>query len=200
MLMTLLLGTLLCSCTTTAYNIESTSELDGNILLTGRFVFFINDIPVEDSIGFTIFFKEREEEKLREFKPDKNGYVYVSLEEGHYYLIRVKYRDLHRQIRFPVHQNPGIALHASDTAVNFGTVKVALQQNITSRIAYVTTYAYPYAGTYIPSAMKPTIHLTQIPDYDVTQEFMLEDLGIVPESIRKEDLSFTEEKQSPQQQ
>lgn len=196
MVVILLLVTLLCGCTTTAHNIESTRELNGNKLLTGRFLFFINDIPLEDGIGFTIFFQEREKKRLREFNPDKNGYVYVSVEEGHYYLKRVSYRDLHGNFRFPVHQVTGIAVNTSDAAVNFGTVTVTLHQNITSRIAYVTTYAYPYAGTYIPSAMKPTLHLVQIPDYDATHQFILEDLGIAPESIREVALDFPEETQS----
>ena len=194
--MVLLSATLLFGCTATTYNITSTRELDGNKLLTGRFVFFINDVPVVDGMGVTIFFKERLDKKIREFKPDENGYVYVSVEEGQYYLTRVTYRDLHGQRRFPVHQNPGIDVHASDTVVNFGTIMVSLQQNITSRIAYVTTYAYPYSGTYLPSALKPTIRLEQIPDWDVTHQYILKDLGIVPESVREVVLNFPEEMQS----
>ena len=94
------------------------------------------------------------------------------MDEGQYYLTRISYRDLQGQVRFPVQQNPGIDVDASDSTANFGTIKVTLQQNITSKIAYVTTYAYPYSGTYLPSALKPTIHLAQIPDRDVTHQYI----------------------------
>ncbi len=193
----LLLTTLLTGCTTTAYNIKSTKELGGNKLLTGRFVFFVNDTPAEDGIGFTLFFKQREDNKLREFQPDENGYVYVSLEEGQYSIVRVKYSDLHGHLRFPVHNSPGIDINVFDSVVDFGTIKVTLQQNITSRIAYVTTYAYPYAGTYMPSALKPTLRLAQIPDWDVTHQYILKDLGVLPESIREVALNFPLEIQPP---
>lgn len=55
----LMLVTLLLGCGTTAYNIKSSGELNGNKLLTGRFVFY-DDVHIENSKGVTVFFKERE--------------------------------------------------------------------------------------------------------------------------------------------
>ncbi|GJQ59469.1 MAG: hypothetical protein D8M57_09995 [Candidatus Scalindua sp. AMX11] len=193
LLTVLLLATLLFGCTTTVYNITSTNELNGNKLLTGRLLFFVNEIPFEDGIGFTIFIKESTDKELRELKPDENGYIYVSVEKGTYHIKRITYRDLHGHFRFPIHEGPGIDVSASDTVVNFGTIKVSLQQHITSRISYVTTYGYPYTGTYIPSALKPTLRLAQIPDRDVTHQYILKDFGILPESMREEDLNFPDE-------
>jgi len=66
-----------------------------------------------------------------------------------------------------------INIDASDTSVNFGTIQISLQQNITSRIAYVTTYGYPYAGKFIPSSLKPELNITQIPDWDITHQYVL---------------------------
>ncbi len=194
----LMLTTLLFGCGTTAYNIKSARELSGKKLLTCRFVFYNDDIHVENSEGFTVFFKEKEDRTPRMFKPDENGYVYIPVDEGQYYISRIKYNRLNGHLLFPVHQSSGINVDASDTVVNFGTIQISLQQNITSKIAYVSTYGYPYAGKLMPSSLKPELSITQIHDWDIThRSILLYKLDILPESVRDEVVPFPEEVETP---
>ena len=88
-LVVLMLATLLFGCGTTEYNIKSTSELNGNKLLTGRFVFYNDDVHIESGEGFSVFFKERDDKTLRMFQPDEEGYVYIPVDEGQYYIARI---------------------------------------------------------------------------------------------------------------
>ncbi len=134
-LVVLSLTILLFGCGTTAYNIKSTRELSGNKLLTGRFVFYNDDVHIESGKGFGVFFKEREDKTLRMFQPDEKGYVYIPVDEGQYYISRIKYNRLNGHLLFPVHQSSGINVDVSDTVVNFGTIQINLQQNITARLA-----------------------------------------------------------------
>ena len=181
-LVVLMLTTLLFGCGTTAYNVKSAGELNGNKLLTGRFVFFNDDVHIKNGKGFNVFFKERESETFRMFQPDENGYVYIPVDEGQYHISRIKYNKLNGHLLFPVHQGSGINVDVSDTVVNFGTVQVSLQQNITSKIAYVSTYGYPYAGKLMPSSLKPELSISQIPDWNVTHQYLLSSkLDILPE-------------------
>ncbi len=192
------LTTLLFGCGATAYNIKSASELNGNKLLTGRFVFYNDDVYIKNSEGFTVFFKESEEKTPRMFYPDEEGYVYIPVDEGQYYISRIKYNKLNGHLLFPVHQSSGINVDVSDTVVNFGTIQINLRQNITSRIAYVSTYGYPYAGKLMPSSLKPELSITQIPDWNVTHQYILfTKLDILPESIRDEVVDFLEEVETP---
>ena len=71
-LVALLLTTLLFGCGTTAYNIKSARELSGNKLLTGRLVFYNDDVQTANGEGFTVFFKEREDKTLRMFGSSPN--------------------------------------------------------------------------------------------------------------------------------
>ena len=193
-----MLATLLFGCGTTAYNIKSAGELSGNKLLTGRFVFYNDDVHIENSEGLTVFFKEREDKTLRMFKPDEKGYVYIPVDEGQYYISRIKYNKLNGHLLFPVHQSSGIHVDTSDTVVNFGTIHISLQQNITSKIAYVSTYGYPYAGKLMPSSLKPELSITQIPDWDISHRYiLLPKLDILPESVRDEVVYFSEEVETP---
>ncbi len=192
------LTTLLFGCGTTAYNIKSANELSGNKLLTGRFVFYNDDVHIENGEGFTVFFKEREDETLRMLQPDEEGYVYIPVDEGQYFISRVKYNRLNGHLLFPVHQSAGINVDVSDTVVNFGTIQINLQQNITSKIAYVSTYGYPYAGKLMPSSLKPELSITQAPDWNIAHPYILfTKLDILPESIRDEVVYFSEEVETP---
>ncbi len=197
-LVALTLITLLFGCGTTAYNIKSARELSSNKLLTGRFVFFNDDVHIVNGEGFNVLFKEREAETLRMFQPDKKGYVYIPVDEGQYHISRIKYNKLNGHLLFPVQQNSGINVDASDTVVNFGTIQVDLQQNITSKIAYVSTYGYPYAGKLMPSSLKPELSISQIPDWNVTHQYILSSkLDILPETVRDEVVDFSEEVEIP---
>ena len=71
------LTTLLFGCGTTAYNIKSARELSNTKMLTGRFVFFNDDVHNKNSEGFTVFFKKREDKTLQMFQPDEEGYVFI---------------------------------------------------------------------------------------------------------------------------
>ena len=198
MLVSLMLITIMLGCNTTAYNIKSTRELSGKKLLTGRFVFYIDDVLIENSEGFTVYFKERQDKSLIMFQPDEKGYVYTPVDEGQYYISRIKYNKLNGHLLFPVHQSSGIHVDTSDTVVNFGTIQISLQQNITSKIAYVSTYGYPYAGKLMPSALKPELSVTQIPDWDIThRSILLYKLDILHESVRDEVVYFSEEVETP---
>ena len=197
-LVVLMLATLLFGCGTTEYNIKSTSELNGNKLLTGRFVFYNDDVHIENGEGFSVFFKERDDKTLRMFQPDEEGYVYIPVDEGQYYIARIKYNKLNGHLLFPVHQSSGINVAAFDKVVNFGTIQISLQQNITSKIAYVSTYGYPYAGKLMPSSLKPELSITQTPDWDIAHPYILfTKLDILPESIRDEVIYFPEEVETP---
>ena len=197
-LVVLSLTTLLFGCGTTAYNVKSASELSGNKLLTGRFVFYNDDVHIENGEGFTVFFKEKEDGTLRMFQPDEEGYVYIPVDEGQYYISRIKYNKLNGHLLFPVNQNTGINVDISDTVVNFATIQISLQQNITSKIAYVSTYGYPYAGKLMPSSLKPELSITQIPGRDITHRYiLLSKLDILPESVRDEFIGFPEDAETP---
>ncbi len=193
-----MLATMVFGCGTTAYNTESAGELSGNKLLTGRFVFYNDGVHIENSKGFSVFFKKREDKTLKMFQPDEKGYVYIPVDEGKYYISRIKYNKLNGHLLFPVHQSSGINVNASDTVVNFGTIQVDLQQNITSRIAYISTYGYPYAGKLMPSSLKPELSIVQIPDWNVTHQYLLSSkLDILAESVRDETVDFSEEVETP---
>jgi hypothetical protein len=193
-----MLATLLFGCSTTAYNIKSASELSGNKLLTGRLVFYIDDVHIENGEGFTVFFKEREDKTLRMFQPDEEGYVYIPVDEGQYYISRIKYNKLHGHLLFPVHQSSVINVYTPDTVVNFGTIRISLQQNITSKIAYVSTFGYPFAGKLMPSSLKPELSITQVSDWDITHRYiLLSKFDILPESVRVEVIYFPEEVETP---
>jgi len=193
-----MLATLLFGCGTTAYNIKSANELSGKKLLTGQFVFYNDDVHIENGEGFSVFFKEREDKTLRMFQPDEEGYIYIPVDEGQYYISRIKYNKLNGHLLFPVHQSSGINVDVSDTVVNLGTIHISLQQNITSKIAYVSTYGYPYAGKLMPSSLKPELSITQIPDRDIIHQYMLlSKLDILPESVRDEVVYFSEEVETP---
>jgi len=197
-LVVLMLATLLFGCGTTAYNIKSANELSGKKLLTGQFVFYNDDVHIENGEGFSVFFKEREDKTLRMFQPDEEGYIYIPVDEGQYYISRIKYNKLNGHLLFPVHQSSGINVDVSDTVVNLGTIHISLQQNITSKIAYVSTYGYPYAGKLMPSSLKPELSITQIPDRDIIHQYMLlSKLDILPESVRDEVVYFSEEVETP---
>ena len=197
-LVALILATLLFGCGTTAYNIKSTRELSDNKLLTGRFVFYNDDVHIENGEGFTVCIKKREDKTLRMFQPDEKGYVYIPVDEGQYYISRIKYNRLNGHLLFPVHQSSGIHVDTSNTVVNFGTIHISLQQNITSKIAYVSTYGYPYAGKLMPSSLKPELSITQIPDWDISHRYiLLSKLDILPESVRDEVVYFSEEVETP---
>jgi hypothetical protein len=180
-------------CTTTTFNIKSANELNGKKLLTGRFVFYINDIHLKGGEGFTVFFKEKQDKTLRRFKPDEKGYVYVPVDEGQYYINRIVYSKLNANIRFPVSHSSGINIDSSDTVVNIGTIHINFYQDIKSRIGYITTYGYPYAGKFIPSALKPELIITHVPDWDVTRKYISSQLNISPGKIRYEVVDFPEE-------
>ena len=197
-LVVLSLTTLLFGCGSTAYNIKSTRELNGKKLLTGQFVFYNDDVYIENGEGFSIFFKERDDKTLRMFQPDEKGYVYIPVDEGQYYISRIKYNKLNGYLLFPIHQSSGINVDVSDTVVNLGTIQISLQQNITSRIAYVSTYGYPYAGKLMPSSLKPELSITQIPDWDTTHQYILSSkLDILAESVRGEVVYFSEKVETP---
>jgi len=194
----LMLATLLFGCGTTAYNVKSSRELSDNKLLIGRFVFYNDDVHIENGEGFTVFFKKREDKTLRMFQPDEKGYVYIPVDEGQYYISKIKYNRFNGHLLFPLHQSSGINVDVSDKVVNFGTIQISLQQNITSRIAYVSTYGYPYAGKLMPSSLKPELSITQILDWNVTHQYILSSkFDILPESVRDEDVYFSEEVETP---
>lgn len=194
----LILATFICGCSTTAYNIKSTGELNSDKLLTGRFVFSVDDKLIENHKGFTVYFKKNSDKILRMFKPDEKGYVYTPVDVGQYYISRIKYSKLNGYLLFPVHQSSGIHIDASDSVVNFGTIQISLQQNITSKIAYVSTYGYPYAGKLMPASLKPELNITQIPDWDITHQYILSSkLDILPESVRDEIINFSKEAETP---
>lgn len=189
-LVTLMLVISLFGCGTTAFNIKSVNELSGGKMLTGRFMFYNNDTLVESGQGFIVFFKERHDKTLRQFVPDEKGYVYTPVDEGQYDIVRIMYSELQGHLRFPIAQSSGINIDASDTIVNFGTIQVNFQQDVTSRIAYITTYGYPYTGKLTPTTLKPELSITQIPDWDVIRQYISSKLDILPESIRDEVVHF----------
>lgn len=194
----LIVSVLLFSCTTTSYNIKSVEELNTGKLLTGRFVFYIDDAHIENNKGLTVYFKEKDDKRTIMFQPDENGYVYTPVDKGQYYISRIKYNKLNGYLLFPVHQSSGINIDDSDTVVNFGTIQISLKQNITSKIAYVSTYGYPYAGKLMPASLKPELNIAQIPDWDITHQYVLSSkLDILPESIRDEVVEFSEESVTP---
>jgi hypothetical protein len=180
-------------CSTITYNIKSTKELSGKKLLTGRFVFYINDVPVETEKEFAVFFKEKHDKPLRKFVPDEKGFVYIPVDVGQYYIIRIMHRELNGYVRFPILQRCGINIDSSDTVVNFGAIKINYLQNVTSRIAFLKTYAYPYSGTFIPPPLKHELSIKQFPDLDVTHKYISSKLDISAKSIRNKAFNFPEE-------
>jgi hypothetical protein len=185
----LILITFLFGCSTTVHNIRSVNELNGNKLLTGRFVFYNNNLPVETSKGFTVYLKKGEDKKLIKFEIDEKGYVYIPVDEGRYSIVRIKYSGLGGLSgygSFPVLQSSSMNINASDTVVNLGTIKICFQQSAASKAACLAASTYPLGGLFIPSSLKPKLSITHIPDWDVTRQHISSTFNISPVLINDE--------------
>jgi tetratricopeptide (TPR) repeat protein len=187
------LTALLFGCNTTAQNIKFANELGTQKLLTGRFVFYNHELPLENDRGFTIFFKEKFE-KPKTFKPDYNGYVYIPVDEGQYYIESIRHNSFAGGVHsIDLHQSSGINVDTSDTVVNFGTIKVILKQNLGSKVTRVLSGVI--LGSTLASDLhnmhKPMIDITQITDYNANNQYISSKFNIAPGLIRDEIVNFS---------
>ncbi len=143
----LVLATLLSSCAQTIPNIKSTQELKGNKLLVGRFVFYENEklVNISEKVEedgskkrwyrFSVLFK-KEGEKAKKLELDENGYAYIPVSDGLYYINRIKHHSRwHGTRKFSLLPNTGIKINSSDSVVSFGTIKVGFKHSTASKTA-----------------------------------------------------------------
>ena len=187
------LTTLLFGCSTTAQNIKFSDELGTRKLLTGRFIFYNNGLSLRNSKGFTIFFKENLEE-IKAFKPDNEGYVYIPVDEGQYYIKSIMHNSLISGLHaVKLHQSSAINVDTSDTVVNFGTIKVVFKQSLGSKVSSILSAAIP-GGTLaynIYKSDKQMIDITQITDNNANHQYISSTLSLSPGLIRDAVVSFS---------
>jgi hypothetical protein len=197
----------LSSCATIAPNIKSTNELKEDKLLVGRFVFYENDklIKIREKVtevgikkgvtGFSILFKKGDE-KPKKFELDENGYAYIPVGEGEYYITRIR-TDYHVFLGsrvWNIHPDTGITVHSSDSVVNFGTIKVELQFSTSSKVAS----ALIMAVIIVDPIIRAQLRITQTSDWDTPRQYILSRFGNISSlSIRDEIVKFPEEAESP---
>jgi len=203
----------LASCTTIAPNIKSVDDIKGHKLLVGRFIFYVNGKLIEPHerrkeflkltptrkarkktkteedkeiiVGFTIFLQNGETKRV---VLDENGYVYILVDEGHYYINRVKHHSAFLGThRFSPNPNTGFKIRHSDAVVNFGTIKVDFRQSTASKAVGILTLI---ASQGFFTASSAQLYLTQSVDWDTPRNYISSKFNIPPELIRDEVVRF----------
>ena len=203
---------ILTSCATTVPNVESVSDFEGKKLLIGRFVFSVNgeiiepkyrtvyediETQVEKSgthaeekkikTGFTVLLDNGKTKKLMS---DMQGYVYIPVDVGHYYISRIMHRsfdDSRHNFRIT---NSGINVQQSDTVVNFGTINVGVKRSVASTGFLVSSL----------KAIDPTPSyksVIQVPDWEAPRKYISSKFSISPKSIRSETIKFPKDLEIP---
>ena len=199
----LVLATLLSSCTQKISNIKSIQGLKENKLLAGRFLFYnnnklanIREVVKEDGgkeyvTGFSVLFK-KEGEKAKKLELDENGYAYIPVSDGQYYINRIKHHSTwHGTRRFSLLPNTGIKINSSDSVVNFGTIKVEFKHSTASKTAgIIEAVLFPESlFSYLSPA---SLRVNQTSDWGVPCQYISAKFGISPKSIRDEIVKFPE--------
>ncbi len=207
----------LSSCATTTPNIKSVDDLKGRKLLAGKFVFYVNEKLVkpheavkynnpytleeerktdrkdkEYVTGFTIFLQNGETKKL---VLDENGYVCIPVDEGHYYIKRIKHHSAWLGTHsFLIYPNSGFDIKNSDAVVNFGTIKVEFRQRAASKTVGALTLIASQGLFSISSAQ---LRVTQDLDWNSPRNYISSKFNISPELIRDETIKFSKKLEEP---
>ncbi len=206
------------SCATTVPNVESVSDFEGKKLLIGRFVYSFNGKIIEpkevskydteyDDIeaqvdksdthaeekkintGFTVFLANGKRKKLMS---DMQGYVYIPVDVGHYYISRITHHgfdDSRNKFRTT---NSGINVQQSDTVVNFGTINVDVKRGVASTS---TGFLVSSLKKIDPTPSYKSV--IQTSDWEAPRKYISSKFGISPKSIRSEIIEFPKEIEVP---
>ncbi len=203
---------ILTSCATIVPNVESVSNFEGKKLLIGRFVFSVNGEIIEpkystvyDDIetqveksgthaeekkiktGFTVLLDNGKTKKLM---PDLQGYVYIPVDVGHYYISRIMHRSFDDSRHSFWTTNSGINVQQSDTVVNFGTINVGVKRSVAATGFLVS---FLQAIDLTPSYKS----VTHILDWEAPRKYISSKFSISPKSIRSEIIDFAKEFEVP---
>jgi hypothetical protein len=180
----MILMILLTSCASPPYiyNIKSKSELKGDKkILAGRFVCFDNDAPVHcTKSGFLIFFNREGEPRMKLFRPDDAGYVYIPVTQGYYNIATFakEIKDGKGPI-FDLDPFPVVLVGLQDSVVNFGTLEVRFYQNQESK-----------GSTAQKGQQRAQMRITHIADYNVTRSEIASRIGELTGPIRDGRVDF----------
>lgn len=201
------------SCATTVSNIKSVDDLKGRKLLVGRFIFYVNGKLIEPHervkhrydkgkktkteedkeliVGFTIFLQNGETKKI---VIGENGYVYIPVYEGHYYIKRIKHHSILGTYSFSTLPNTGINVKVSDEIVSFGTIKVEFRRSAESTMAGILTLL---ASQGLIAVAPAQLRVTQDLDWDSPRNYISSKFSIPPELIRDETIKFSKKLEEP---
>ncbi len=203
---------ILAGCATTVSNVESVSDFEGKKLLIGRFVFSVNGEVIEPEYGavyddietqveksgthaeekkikteFTVLLGNGKTKKLMS---DLQGYVYIPVDVGHYYISRIMHHSFDdSRHRFRT-TNSGINVQQSDTVVNFGTINVGVKRSVAA-----TGFLVSVLKAIDPTPSYKSVIQTQ--DWEAPRKYISSKFSISPKSIRSETIEFAKEFEAP---
>lgn len=136
-LLSLLLVLSVMACSVPVRNIAPSESLEGKKVLGGRFVFYDNDAPKNDSsFDFKVVFNREGDTQARVLEPDADGYVYVAVVPGRYNFGTVMvHNPFLGNFNFRPDPVPSVTVVDSDSAVNFGTFNVRFYQGAGAKTA-----------------------------------------------------------------
>jgi len=181
-----ILITFLSSCTITTTripreavnNVKSVDTLKENKILAGRFICYVDGNLVESKHLKLILKKEGER---RVFKPDDNGFVFVSVPHGKCYIEIL----LNSQIKLIA----WIYILDTDWIVNFGTFKLELKQSALGLLSKMTPTGIIANSVQGVKYKDGSLLVTQTQDWDVARDYIIWHLGVSPQLIRNENIS-----------
>lgn len=120
-------------------NVLTTKELQGKTILAGRFLFYEDEVPSKiiyrilskSDYTYLVSLYKRQIDgrwiRIGRFDPDKEGYIYVAVDEGEYGIFSVFYRNYEGEYAsFNFDQVPAFYVKKYDegSIVNFGTFEI----------------------------------------------------------------------------
>lgn len=175
--------TFLSSCTITTTripreavnNVKSVDTLKENKILAGRFICYVDGNLVESKHLKLILKKEGER---RVFKPDDNGFVFVSVPHGKCYIEIL----LNSQIKLIA----WIYILDTDWIVNFGTFKLELKQSVLGLLSKMTPAGIVANSIQGVKYKDGSLLVTQTQEWNDTRNYVLSQLNVPPQLIRDE--------------
>ncbi len=126
-------------CSTPAPNIKPTSLLPNQQVLAGRLLLFKENekVPVESiaNAKLKVAFNKQGDKEVKQFVPDKDGYVWVCLPRGQYNIGHIQIG----MFKFNLKNLAVVQVTGVQSVLNFGTLEFHLHQdlgeNVTGAIA-----------------------------------------------------------------
>jgi hypothetical protein len=188
--------TFLSSCALPRYalNIKSVDDLKGRKLLVGRFVLYVNGnhVPVitrTTRSGRSVLnpgptFKKEGEKQRKMFSPKDDGYVYIAVTAGQYYirLDNVTLANINKNKMPSVRIN----IYDTDEVVNFGTIKFEVLDYQASKVPTAVNVVTAIIAGVSFTKGKGSLLVTQVPEWNDTRNYALSQLNVPPQLIRDE--------------